>query len=146
MQISTTRFGMLAVDVDDLLHFPHGLIGFEDCQHWVLLADLHSSAVGWLQSVDRPATALAVVSPRRFRQDYRVQVAQGQLDSLALTERDRVYVLCVVSKQDGCCTMNLRAPILVNLDRRLGCQVVTRDEQPLQAQLSDLSAQLRKSA
>ena len=25
MQISTTRFGTLAVDVDDLLHFPHGL-------------------------------------------------------------------------------------------------------------------------
>lgn len=146
MQISTTRFGMLAVDVDDLLHFPHGLIGFENCQHWVLLADPHSTAVGWLQSVDRPATALAVVSPRRFRQDYRIRVGQSQLATLAMTERDRIYALCVVSKQDGRCTMNLRAPILVNLDRRLGCQVVTSDEQPLQAEFAHPSAQLRKSA
>ncbi len=146
MQISTTRFGTLAVDVDDLLHFPHGVIGFEDCGHWVLLADPHSTAVGWLQSADRPATALAVVSPRRFREDYRIRVGQSQLAPLALTERDRLYSLCVVSKQDGNCVMNLRAPILINLDRRLGCQVVTTDEQPLQAEMTNRPAQLRKSA
>ena len=66
MQISTTRFGTIAVDVDDLVHFPHGLIGFEESRHWVLLADPANTAVGWLQSADRPSTALAVVSPRRF--------------------------------------------------------------------------------
>ncbi len=146
MQISTTRFGTLAVDVDDLLHFPHGVIGFEDCRHWILLADPNSTAVGWLQSADRPATALAVVSPRRFTDDYRIRVGQSQLTPLALAERDRLYSLCVVSKQNGDCVMNLRAPILINLDRRLGCQVVTTDEQPLQAAMTNPSAQLRKSA
>lgn len=146
MQITTTRFGTLAVDVDDLLHFPHGVIGFEECRHWVLLADPNNSSVGWLQCADRPATALAVVSPRRFRHDYRIRVGQSQLASLALAERDRLYALCVVSKQNGSCVMNLRAPILINLDRRLGCQVVTTDEQPLQVELTHPPAQLRKSA
>ena len=146
MQISTTRFGTLAVDVDDLLHFPHGVIGFEECRHWVLLADPNNSAVGWLQSADRPAIALAVVSPRRFVEGYRVRVGQSQLSTLALAEQDRLYALCVVNKQSGSCMMNLRAPILINLDRRLGCQVVTTDEQPLQAELTDPPVQLRKSA
>jgi len=146
MRISTTRFGVLAVDVDDLFHFPHGVIGFEHCRQWVLLADPTNNAVGWLQSADRPATALAVVSPRRFMQDYRVRVGHSDLASLAMAENDRLYVLCVVGKQNGTCVMNLRAPILINLDRRLGCQVVTSDEQPLQAELTDLPAQLRKSA
>jgi flagellar assembly factor FliW len=146
MQISTTRFGTLAVDVDDLLHFPHGLVGFEDCRHWVLLADPRNNAVGWLQCADRPATAFAVVSPRRFAEDYRIRVGQSQLASLSLADRDRLYVLCVVSSQDDCCTMNLRAPILINLDRRLGCQVITSDEQPLQVELAKPPVQLRKSA
>ncbi len=146
MQISTTRFGTLAVDVDDLLHFPHGVIGFEDCRSWVLLADPNSSAVGWLQSAERPSTALAVVSPRRFVESYRIRVGQNQLSTLALAERDRLYALCVVSKQNGSCVMNLRAPILINLDRRLGCQVVTTDEQPLQMALTNPVSQLRKSA
>ena len=146
MQISTTRFGTLAVDVDDLLHFPHGVIGFEENRHWLLLADPNNSAVGWLQSADQPATALAVVSPRRFIEDYRIRVGESQLAALALGERDRLYALCVVSKQNGQCVMNLRAPLLVNLDRRLGCQVITTDNQPLQAELPSTSAQLRKSA
>ncbi len=146
MQISTTRFGTLAVDVDDLLHFPHGVVGFEQCKQWVLLADPSSNAVGWLQSADRPATALAVVSPRRFVENYRIRVGQSQLAALTLSDRDRLYALCVVSKQNGSCVMNLRAPILINLDRRLGCQVVTTDEQPLQMALTKPSVQLRKSA
>jgi flagellar assembly factor FliW len=146
MQISTTRFGTLAVDVDDLLHFPHGLIGFEEHRHWVLLADPANSAVGWLQSAERPAIALAVVSPRRFREDYRIRVGQSQLAALSLEEKDRLYALCVVSKQNGSCVMNLRAPILINLDRKVGCQLVTGDEQPLQAELANPPAQLRKSA
>jgi flagellar assembly factor FliW len=146
MQISTTRFGTLCVDVDDLIHFPHGIVSFEDCRHWVLLADPNNSAVGWLQSAERPATALAVVSPRRFVDDYRIRVCRGQLASLALSDRDRLYALCVISKQDGSCVMNLRAPVLVNLDRRLGCQVITSDEQPLQVALTKPSAPLQKSA
>lgn len=146
MQISTTRFGTISVDVDDLIQFPHGIVGFEDCRNWVLLADPDNRAVGWLQSAERPATALAVVSPRRFVQDYRVRVTRGQLTSLALSERDRLYVLCVVGKQDGDPVINLRAPVLVNLDRRLGCQVVTSDEQPLQLVLPRPRAKLQKSA
>ncbi len=146
MQIATTRFGSLAVDVDDLLHFPRGLMGFEDCRHWVLLADSKNSAVGWLQSADRPAVALAVVSPRRFAPEYRIRINHTQLSSLDLADASRLYALCAVNRDDGRCTMNLRAPILINLDRRLGCQVVTADEQPLQLELTKPSAQLRKSA
>ncbi len=145
MQLSTTRFGLLSVDVDDLIHFAHGIMGYEDCRRWILLADPQSDAVGWLQSAERPATALAVVSPRRFAADYRVRVARQQLACLAVHEHDRMYVLCVVNKQDGQCVINLRAPILINLDRRLGCQVITSDEQPLQRPLTAPIAR-RKSA
>ena len=39
MKIDTTRFGCLDIVPDDLLQFPAGLLGLEDCRHWVLLAD-----------------------------------------------------------------------------------------------------------
>jgi flagellar assembly factor FliW len=145
MQLSTTRFGLLSVDVDDVIHFPHGVMGYEGCRPWVLLADPQSDAVGWLQSAERPATALAVVSPRRFAAGYRIRVARHQLACLTLHDHDRMYALCVVSKQDGQCVINLRAPILINLDRRVGCQVITSDEQPLRLPLTGPVA-WRKSA
>lgn len=146
MQLHTSRFGTLAIETDDLLEFPSGLIGFEDCHQWVLLADPNNNAVGWLQSADRPDTALAVVSPRRFVDGYRVRVGKSDLTTLALDDKDRLYALCVANIHHGRVTMNLRAPLLVNLDRRLGCQVITRDDQPIQAEIVKPSSYLRKSA
>ena len=63
MKIDTTRFGCLDIAPDDLLQFPAGLLGLEDCRHWVLLADAEHSALGWLQSTLRPEIAFAVVCP-----------------------------------------------------------------------------------
>jgi flagellar assembly factor FliW len=147
MQISTTRFGLVEIDLDDILLFPHGLIAFEDCRHWVLLADETNESLGWLQSVNHGEVALPVVSPRRFAPEYKVHVTRGQLAPLELSHFDQTYVLAVVSKSDGDLTLNLKAPLVINLDRRVGRQVLTTDEQPVAASLSPVEpAHLRKSA
>jgi flagellar assembly factor FliW len=78
---------------------------------------------------------------------YRVHVTRGQLAPLELSHFDQTYVLAVVSKSDDELTLNLRAPLIINLDRRLGRQVITTDEQPVACQLiASQSASLRKSA
>jgi flagellar assembly factor FliW len=46
----------------------------------------------------------------------------------------------------GRLTVNLRAPVLINLNRRLGRQLITNDEQPVQYELSVGSLKLRKTA
>ena len=145
MHINTTCFGPIQVEADDILLFPNGVIGFEDCRHWILLADKDNEAVGWLQSIVRPDVALAVVSPRRFVPDYRIRVSRRELIALELAEVDQAYVLAVVSKSGGCLTLNLKAPLIINFDRRLGRQVLTLDEQPLQLELAGLPLPSRKS-
>ena len=146
MLIQTSRFGAVEIEAEDILLFPAGLIGFEDCRHWVLLADSDNDCVGWLQNIARPEIALAAVSPRRFVPDYKVRVANGQVSVLQLTDIDQAYVLTLVSKNDGRLTINLKAPVVINLDRRLGRQVVTSDDQPLQFALAPAPVLLRKSA
>lgn len=147
MQLHTTRFGVVEIEIDDILLFPHGLVAFDDCRHWVLLADSGNDALGWLQSVTRGEVALPVVSPRRFAPEYQVHVTRGQLVPLQLSQFDAAYVLTVVSRSDNDLTLNLKAPLIINLDRKLGRQVVTTDEQPVALQLnSPRPAVLRKSA
>jgi len=146
MQIRTTRFGLVSIDPDDVFSFPNGLIGFKQCQQWVLLADAQSQLIGWLQSTSQADVAVAVVSPRRFAPEYQVRIPAGQLAALQLDAVDRAYVLSVVANNAGRLTMNLRAPLIINLDRRLGRQVVTSDDQPLQYALSFSPAELRKAA
>jgi flagellar assembly factor FliW len=147
MQLHTTRFGVVEIEIDDILLFPHGLVAFDDCRHWVLLADSGNDALGWLQCVTRGEVALPVVSPRRFAPGYQVHVTRGQLAPLQLSQFDAAYVLSVVSRSDNDLTLNLKAPLIINLDRKLGRQVITTDQQPVALQLTPpRPAVLRKSA
>ena len=146
MHIGTRHFGPVEIEIDDILLFPHGVIAFEDCRHWVLLADAKNPALAWLQSVSREEVALPVVSPRRFAPGYSVHVARGQLLPLEFSQFDQAYVLSVVSQSDGDLTLNLKAPLIINLDRRLGRQVITSDEQPVVLALPTAPALLRKIA
>ena len=146
MHINTTRFGAIRIEPDDIFLLPQGLIGFEECRRWVLLADAQNPAVGWLQSATHPDVALAVVSPRRFVPNYRVRVSVSELAPLELEAADRAFVLAVVAKHEENLTINLKAPLILNLDRRLGRQVITSDDQPLVYTLPHSSAELRKAA
>lgn len=147
MQIDTSRFGAVQIEADDILLFPHGLIAFEECRHWVLLSDADNESLGWLQSVSRAEVALAVISPRRFVPGYQVRVGRSQLGPLELAQFDQAFLLTVVSQEEQTLTVNLKAPIVVNLDRRLGRQVITTDEQPVAHLIGQrLRPLLRKSA
>ena len=146
MKIHTNRFGPIEIEPDDILFFRNGLVGFEDCRHWVLLADTDNSSVAWLQSMQHADIAMPVVSPRRFVADYQVRLEPTDVDTLQLTSVEQAYVLGIVSRDEDVLTLNLRAPLVINLDRRIGCQVVTVDPQPLQYELATLPVNLRRSA
>lgn len=146
MKINTTRFGDLKIDPEDIILFSGGLFGFEKCRQWLLLADAENAAVGWLQCATRPEIAVAVVSPRRFVPDYRVKISREDLTSLRLGSEDEVYVLSVVGRNHQALTLNLKAPLIVNLRRLLGCQVIVKDDQPLQYEFAADPVILRKSA
>jgi flagellar assembly factor FliW len=146
MQIHTTRFGFLQVDADSVIHFPAGMLGLEQCRHWVLLADAHNDAVGWLQSTSRPEVALAVVYPRRFVPQYQVRVSQSELVPLKLEEVRQAEVLVILSSNGQAMTLNLKAPLVINVERRLGRQVICNGDQPVQFGLEMERTPLRKSA
>jgi flagellar assembly factor FliW len=144
--LRTTRFGTLNIETDDMIVFPAGLLGLEDCREWVLLSDAANESLGWLQSMSRPETALAVVSPRRFVPQYRFRTYRSELAPLDLAALDEAQVLTIVSQQDGRPVLNLKAPIVVNLRTRTARQVVVNDDQPLQYALPTGSSRIKKIA
>lgn len=146
MKIHTVRFGEVAIESQDVLQCKNGLVGYEDCNEWVILADAENAAVAWLQSLQRPELAMPVVSPRRFVPDYQIRIEEEQLESLELSSVDSAHVLCLVGKNADHLTVNLRAPLIVNLEKRLASQVITFDDQPLQHELASLPVNLRRSA
>lgn len=135
MRINTRRFGTLCLNPDQLFLFPQGLIGMETLRHWALLPDAENPSVAWLQSATRGDRALALISPRAFFDNYRVHVSRRDLACLHLSPGAELYVMTVVAGHVGKLTTNLRSPLLLNLSRRLGCQVITDDNQPIRETL-----------
>ncbi len=135
MNISTAKFGSITIEETDILMFTDGLIGMEDCQRWVLLGDSENTALAWLQSLERPEVALGVVSPRRFVPAYQVRVARRELSQLGLEKPNHAQVLAIICNSGGSLSLNLKAPLVINLAQRVGRQIVARDDHAVQHRL-----------
>ncbi len=146
MEIQTTRFGQLEVAAGDVLRFPAGLPGLNDCTSWVLLADSHNDALGWLQSIDHPDVALAVVSPQRFVPNYELRVGRGELGAELSNRVDELHVLVVVSTSDRGITLNLKAPLVIHLREGIGRQVISNSDHPVQYELTSQAPPVSKAA
>ena len=161
MDVFTTRFGLLSVQSQDEILFENGLIGLEDCRRWVVLTDSANPALGWLQNLEQGHIAVGVVSPRRFVPDYQLRVDRAHLRTLGLVTIRDAEVVVIASRQpevldsrlrahDGQSptgiTLNLRAPLVINVEKRLGCQVIATDEHPGQYPLYLQNMKLRRTA
>lgn len=146
MEVFTTRFGTLSVRPQDELLFGQGLVGLEDCQRWVVLSDSQNVALGWLQSVEHAHVALGIVSPRRFVPQYQLRVDRDELRSLELDTFRDAEVVVIASRQESRLTLNLRAPLVINVEKRLGCQVIAKDALPVRFPVSQSDLPLRRSA
>lgn len=146
MQIQTTRFGRLEIAASDVIQFPAGLPGLEECTSWTLLADAHNDALGWLQSTEHADVALAVVNPRRFVPDYQMRVGRAELGTLLCDRVDELHVLAIVGKNERGITLNLKAPIVIHLREGLGRQVVAGGDLPVQYELKPAAGVRRRAA
>lgn len=146
MDVFTTRFGVLSVQPQDEIVFEQGLIGLEDCKHWVVLTDSSNPALGWLQNLEQSHIAVGIVSPRRFVPSYQLRVDRADLRTLGLTTVRDAEVVVIASRHPEGLTLNLRAPLVINVEKRLACQVVSKDEHPVQYPLDLQNQKLRRIA
>jgi flagellar assembly factor FliW len=126
MNISSQRFGALEVPEEQVLHFSEGIIGFPNERAFVLIPHNATGFLAWLQSVGSPAIALPVVSAHAFGSKYPDVDIAPAVTSLGLGEdSDDVALMVVLSAPQGQpATVNLLAPILVNVTTRRGAQVI----------------------
>lgn len=126
MNITSQRFGAIEVDESQILHFADGIIGFPEEKSFVLIPHNSAGFLAWLQSARSPAVALPVVSAHAFGSRYpdvdvTALAAQYGLGSVS----EDVALMVVLCAPHGLpATVNLLAPIFVNVATRCGAQVI----------------------
>jgi len=125
MKIQNTRFGEVEYQADEILHFPQGLIGFEQLHDFVVMPNKQKGPLFWIQSIDDPAIAFILTDPTNFFLDYKVEPEQAECEVLQADDVGDIYVLSIVTVSTNReITLNLAAPILFNPKTRRAMQVI----------------------
>ncbi|SKA72858.1 flagellar assembly protein FliW [Desulfobaculum bizertense] len=125
-KVVKTRFGELTVDMERVIHFPRGLIGFEDCKDFSLVQLSEDSPFMLLQSVTHSELGLLVTDPYVFMEEYRVKLGNAEQKILGVAQAEEVAVLVSVSIPQGHpekTALNLMGPIMINYAARQALQV-----------------------
>ena len=127
MWIETSRFGQIEVEDGRTITFPKGLLGFPRCSEYVLIDAGRDSHFWWLQSVDVPDLAFVVTDPSLFVPTYKVPIREEHMMDLHMDSFDDAQVLVIVNKRGQLLTGNLQGPLLINVQNRVGEQLVLSD-------------------
>ncbi|MCC7434025.1 MAG: flagellar assembly protein FliW [Methanoregulaceae archaeon] len=126
-----TRFGAVEFGELDVLTIQEGLIGFPTLTQFLLLSHGEQSPFQWLQSIDEPGLAFLVVDPATFVPDYTPEIDDAQAEALALSETTPRLLRTtarLIGQPAEELSLNLAAPIVLNLEHRIGKQVVLDNE------------------
>ncbi len=126
IKLNTTRFGEIEVSTDNIINFPCGLVGFEDCRNFVIDISLWRGVFGWMQSLEDPAIAFIITDPTLFYKNYEITLNDADQQLIDYSEHSKLeaYVIVVVNKEEKIITANYFAPIVINRTASKGKQII----------------------
>jgi flagellar assembly factor FliW len=122
MKVKTTLFGDIDIDDSYKITFTSPILGFEEEREFILIRNSNDSPFYWLQSLKIPELAFLLVDPFVFFPDYKPQLKMiGNTDNVA------IYVIVNITEDFKYSTVNLIAPIVIDVDAKTAMQVVLED-------------------
>lgn len=112
-----------------VVEFPSGIPGFEAHRRFVLIASAELSPLGCLKSVDSSDVSFLVIDPRLLSFGYDITLSDVERARLGAGPDDALLWLAIVTITENDATANLRAPVVINPARMLGCQVIRENDQ-----------------
>lgn len=129
MKIATKFLGEVEIIEQDILTFEHGLLGLEEEKKFILLPIDADLPLAILQSVERPEIGFVVAYPFAFKKDYSFDISEEDLEQLHLEKEENVLTYSIVTMKDTFqdSTINLLAPLIINMEKKYGKQIVLQD-------------------
>jgi len=127
--VTTTRFGEISVPEEDVFTFKWGLPGFGFLREFVVLAIEEQKPYVWLQSLERAEIALPMIDPWVLFDDYDPRLPAVTAAVLEIERADDfcIMCICVVGPDAKEMTVNLLAPVVLNLRTHVARQVMLED-------------------
>ncbi len=128
--ITSSAIGDVDVPSSAIMHFPVPLGGFPDRHEFALLPAARTG-LWWLQSTDDPDLTFILGDPFVLDVAYAIDLGITDRDMLQIeheTDAFTLVMLTLAPYAESATTGNFRAPLVFNLARGRGLQVVSRDD------------------
>lgn len=125
MTIQTKYHGEQVLTPEQIIVFPKGVPGFPNETEFVILPLTDDKSFAVLQSVATAGLAFVITNPFVVYQDYNFSLDDEIADKLTITEDNLVVFSIVTAKEPfETSTINLQAPVIINIEARRGKQVI----------------------
>ena len=127
MEINAKYFGQVSYEENEAIHILNGLIGFEAYTEYLPIPfhEDNDSLIS-LQCLEDETLSFILMNPFGLLNDYTPSLSGQDMKELdAETAEDlSYYVICVMRDSVAESTVNLRAPLVVNVRSRQARQVI----------------------
>lgn len=132
MTVETRLFGEITIADEKLITFPEGIVGFPFLEKFALIHDAENenAPIMWLQSMDEPDFAMPVMEPNLVIEGYNPTVDDEHLAPVGELADDQIYVLVTltVPSEIEKMSVNLKAPIVINMANNQAVQIIVEDD------------------
>ncbi|MGE7982910.1 flagellar assembly protein FliW [Solibacillus sp. NPDC093137] len=138
MKITTAYMGEVEINPSQIIKFEHGLPGFEDEKEFIQLPLSEASAYQVLQSVNTSGLAFIITSPYAIFAEYSFEMDKSVIQALDIKNDNEVAVFVIVSLKDTLenSTVNMKAPIVLNIENNLAKQIILEEDYAIRHQLA----------
>ena len=129
MLINTKYLGEVEIEASEILSFHHGLLGFQEYKEFILLPLDADLPLALLQSTEEVSIGFIVALPFAFKQDYAFDLSDEDKYDLQIEKEEDVLTYSIVTLQETFAesTINLLAPVVININKKIGKQIVLQD-------------------
>ena len=112
-----------------VVEFPSGIPGFESHRRFVLIASAELSPLGCLKAVDASDVSFLVLDPRLLFFNYDLTLSEFERARIGADAGEPLLWLVIVTITEKEATANLRAPVVINPSKMIGCQLSRDNDQ-----------------
>ncbi len=126
MEIISKLLGKIEFEEQSIIAIPEGLIGISGNRRFILIEKEDLNPFVYLQSVDDPDFSLVVINPFLADNSYMIDIDPSDLEAIGAKEQEDFIVLSIVVLADRIehITVNLKAPIIINVKSQKGKQII----------------------
>ncbi len=122
----------MVISEEQILEFPNGIYAFEDAKRFALIELEKGRYPAWLQCIDNIRPCFIVFDPWLICKDYEITLNSGEKAMLGVNDKTNLQVLCIARVPEDYkeTTVNLKSPIVINMDTKKAAQVILPKNYP----------------